>query len=57
VSAPLAIATAAQRPLSSLARHTIALIKSELAQSPAREPVVKRARSAEPPRPRRKRSA
>jgi len=37
ISTPLVIATAAQRPLSSLARHTIALIKSELAQVPARE--------------------
>jgi LysR family nitrogen assimilation transcriptional regulator len=37
ISTPLVIATAAQRPLSSLARHTIALIKSELAQAPARE--------------------
>ena len=37
ISTPLVIATAAQRPLSSLARHTIALIKSELAQSASRE--------------------
>lgn len=40
IGTPLVIATSAQRPLSSLARHTIALIKSELADSSAtaREP-------------------
>lgn len=57
ISAPLAIATAAQRPLSSLARHTISLIKSEIAHSPAREPAARRARTAEPARTRRKRTA
>jgi LysR family nitrogen assimilation transcriptional regulator len=35
ISSSLVIATAAQRPLGSLARHTIALIKAELAQEPA----------------------
>ena len=34
ISTPLVIATAAQRPLGSLARHTIALIKSEFVESP-----------------------
>jgi hypothetical protein len=50
------IATAAQRPLSSLARHTIALIKSELSESQAREPAAKRTRAAAPARAKRKRS-
>ena len=45
ISTPLVIATAAQRPLSSLARHTIALIKSELAEPP-REPIAKSAAKA-----------
>jgi LysR family nitrogen assimilation transcriptional regulator len=44
ISTPLVIATAAQRPLSSLARHTIALLKSELAES-AREGAGRRARA------------
>ena len=56
LSAPLAIATAAQRPLSSLARHTIALIKSELAHGPVREPAARRARASEATRTRRKRT-
>lgn len=56
ISTPLVIATAAQRPLSSLARHTIALIKSELSETQAREPVAKRVRAAAPARARRKRS-
>jgi LysR family nitrogen assimilation transcriptional regulator len=50
ISTPLVIATAAQRPLSSLARHTIALIKSQLADSPPREAPAKRARASPPAR-------
>ena len=51
VTSHLVIATAAQRPLGSLARHTIALIKSELAASPAGpssppSPLPKRASAA-----------
>ena len=50
ISTPLVIATAAQRPLGSLARHTIALIKSEFVESPGQQslPAARRAKRAAP---------
>ena len=46
ITCHLAIATAAQRPLGSLAKHTIALIKSELAASQTERPAAPARRAA-----------